>query len=664
MHKKSLSILLCLILILTTACGTVPPPEPEPPIPSTSHKITFDTGLGSYVAPITGEAGTQISAPPVPTHVGYDFGGWYYGETVYDFFVMPDKNITLKARWVKLHKITFITGTGATTLNPVAFAEGDTIILPQNPTRIGYKFSRWEDNGVEFTLSKMPAADIVITAAWLETNTIAFSLGAEADALGIKMDPIYELPGAAISEPEPPRMPGYVFHGWQTSGGQTYMFDKMPVAKFTTLTAQWFKTSVLPSMMIDLSDGFGNTVDFSSVDRVNYVKSSITVQNADESHNFRNAAAEFRGRGNGSWYDNGNTGKKGYRIKFESKHSLFGSPKNKHYALVACTNEGGGGGGDRTMMQNAIAFGLGREVFDALEYTTRSELVDIYVNGSFCGVYLLAEIVRVDKDRINIASEYNVNDTGYLIEYDTYATSEGSEGVYWFRAAGEQKYPFTVKSPDPDDFAANGMTEAAWRSQVTWLQGKVSELMQAIYDKNYIKFSQLADVNSFVDMYLLQEYMKNTDAGWSSLFMYKKPGGKFCMGSPWDFDMSANTTRGDRSTANLYVAGTQTGSCKAASSITYSEMFHALYNTTGFYNEVVKRWKIVSPQIKAYINSTLSADFIEQHTFAMGRNFKNFSVYGHATQTAAETAWKNNVGALKNWLIGRADWLTNDGPWQ
>jgi hypothetical protein len=524
---------------------------------------------------------------------------------------------------------------------------------------------RWESGGAEFTLTEMPASDLVLTAAWLETNAIEFDLGAAAKLSGVHIDPLYAKAGEPVSAPEAPRMPGYVFYRWVNAGGNTFTFDVMPAARVTTLTAEWFEASVLPSMLIDLSDGFGNTVALDSVDRTDYVKSVVTLQNAGEKDGFQALPAEFRGRGNGSWSENDGTGKRGYRIKFQSKIALFGGPKSKHYALVACTNAGGNGGGDKTMMQNALAYGLGREVFDGIEYTTRSYFVDIYVNGKFRGVYVLAEIVRVEEGRVDIESEYGVNDTGYLIEYDSYATTEGPIGVYYFEASKQLQHPFTVKSPDPDDYAENGLTEAQWKNQVAWIKAQTEALMTAIFNRDYAAFSALADVDSFVDTYLLHELFKNVDTGWSSLFLYKKPGGKFYMGSPWDFDMSANTTRGDRSVQNLYVAGTGAGSCIAASPHTHSEMFHALYNTPGFYNAAVQRWKALSPKITAYINKTLSPEAIESYRFAMGRNFKNFPVYGYGnSQSAAEAGWVLKVNELKNWLLGRTDWLTDTGPWK
>jgi len=67
-------------------------------------------------------------------------------------------------------------------------------------------------------------------------------------------------------------------------------------------------------------------------------------------------------------------------------------------------------------------------------------------------------------------------------------------------------------------------------------------------------FTTLVDEDSFVDMYLIHEFMKNTDTGWSSLHFAKDKGGKLKATAAWDFDLSSGITRGDSSTAGLYVA--------------------------------------------------------------------------------------------------------------
>lgn len=63
------------------------------------HWITFDSDGGSYVEPKFFATSANTKEPTAPTKSGYDFAGWYNGETKYTFGSKLDESITLKAHW-------------------------------------------------------------------------------------------------------------------------------------------------------------------------------------------------------------------------------------------------------------------------------------------------------------------------------------------------------------------------------------------------------------------------------------------------------------------------------------------------------------------------------------------------------------------------------------
>ena len=515
---------------------------------------------------------------------------------------------------------------------------GDNIYPPENPTKEGYVFDCWMFDRRPFEFTVMPKRNITLTASWLKLYTITFLT--ETDECEAPA-PITELANTRIVEPQLSRE-GYFFKGWKL-GGIPFKLSVMPSVDLT-LTADWEKLTNLPAMFIDLKSDSGEKINLSSVTRETYVKSSISLTNTEEEFCLDNIPSQFKGRGNGSW----EASKKGYKIKFDKKQSLFGHTANKHWVIIACANFD-----DVTMYRNYLAYSIGREVLDGIEYSTSTQLIDVYVNGEYCGVYLLCEHVRVGSGRVNIASDYGVEDTGYLVEYDCYAS--GKRDVDYFTVPG-LKYPFTVHSPDPEEYDSEGeITEEVYMQQVAFIKDYVTQVYTSALNGDYETFSSLVDVDSFVDMYILHELFKNADTGWSSFYLYKKPGGKLYAGPPWDFDATTTGTRGDNSSEGIYVAGSVTDS----SNKTSSELYISLYQTEGFRQAVFARWQQVSNQISTFIDGILNNEMYQANKTAMG---KNFAKWKNKSQETAENDWLDDIATLKQWLLSRIDWL--DGEWQ
>ena len=66
---------------------------------TTPCTVTFDPAGGSSVGSFAVKSGSKVSRPSDPTRSGYSFGGWYNGDSVYDFDSNVTGNITLTAHW-------------------------------------------------------------------------------------------------------------------------------------------------------------------------------------------------------------------------------------------------------------------------------------------------------------------------------------------------------------------------------------------------------------------------------------------------------------------------------------------------------------------------------------------------------------------------------------
>jgi len=514
--------------------------------------------------------------------------------------------------------------TGGSAVETIRLEPGSRIPAPVEPTLEGHRFLGWfldESMAQRWNFDEDPVTmDVVLFAGW---EILQFTITFRNEQGGL-IKSVQQYYGTAVEAPSIDERFAYVFAGWSLDAAQEELveIETMP-AEDLSVYVRWHEDALgLPIMTITLD------ADISDVGREDYVDALISIGNTDSDFSIDKAQASFRGRGNGSWW---NYDKKGYRIKFDDKVALFGEAESKHWVLVP-------GGHDFSLMRSNTAYTITNEVLDGIEYTTSVHLVEVYVNGIYHGVYSLFEQVRVEEGRIAIESEYGEVDTGYLLELDAYA--EGIEGIDYFWVQGI-RYAFTVKSPNPDDYGGE-VTELRFRSQVAYMQSYVQALVDAIFQGDFSTVSRLADVDSMVDMYIIHELFKNTDTGYSSFFLYKKPNDKMFFGPAWDFDFTAGISRGDGSYEGLYVADT----IRWSSDFTSSEIFIALMEQAVFVDLVKARYLEIHSEIGNVIERVFQEAEAYQASFA--RDAERWPWLWN---------WEADQAYVKDWLLLRNDWL-------
>ncbi|MCR5329206.1 MAG: InlB B-repeat-containing protein [Saccharofermentans sp.] len=134
--------------------------------------VTFDPDGGSAVAVQHVVSGGTITTPEDPSKDGYLFDGWYQGETKFDFTTPVTEDITLTAKWVAAHSVTFVLYEDNTDpLPPVA--DGSLVTRPEDPSRDGYNFIGWysdEAFTTEYNFDDPVTQDVIIYAKWDEIN--------------------------------------------------------------------------------------------------------------------------------------------------------------------------------------------------------------------------------------------------------------------------------------------------------------------------------------------------------------------------------------------------------------------------------------------------------------------------------------------------------------
>ncbi len=206
-----------------------------------TYNLSFDKNDG------TGIIKKQIISPiqppefPTPERDGYQFDGWYFdkeGTKEFNSDEVSGEEVTIYAKWLKIHTITFETD-GGTKIDPIQTVT-DTIELPKAPTKFRHEFGGWftDDTFSEKFDGTGISGDMTIYAKWTYAHEISFETnGGEA------IDPIYTLNGVE-SVPDAVRV-GYRFDGWFTDEELTNKFDCTNVTEDIKVYAAWTRKHVV-----------------------------------------------------------------------------------------------------------------------------------------------------------------------------------------------------------------------------------------------------------------------------------------------------------------------------------------------------------------------------------------------------------------------------------
>lgn len=135
------------------------------------YTITFDTQGGNTIEAIEVKVNETLVLPKNPEKEGYIFLHWVDEENkpVSNGFKVT-KNMKLTAKWAEptqeLIRISFDTD-GGTEIEDILLIKGETLKLPENPTKEGYIFKNWiSKDEIPVYDDALLSEDIVLKAIW------------------------------------------------------------------------------------------------------------------------------------------------------------------------------------------------------------------------------------------------------------------------------------------------------------------------------------------------------------------------------------------------------------------------------------------------------------------------------------------------------------------
>ncbi|MCQ2416881.1 MAG: CotH kinase family protein [Oscillospiraceae bacterium] len=309
-----------------------------------------------------------------------------------------------------------------------------------------------------------------------------------------------------------------------------------------------------------------------------YESCTVTLIDTQENILLDAVAANVKVRGNWTTtYD-----KKPLRINFSEKQSMLGLNQNtpfKNWLLLAEYK-------DASLLRDKTALEIARGILEQDNlYASDAAFVEVYVNGEYQGVYLLAEQQQIHENRVEIY-EANENDAdvniGYFMEFDGYySIEEPLQQFHMDYADNAPLIPFdgedgngktmaclptdspedeykkdigitiknTVYNQEQHDFIASYMNnlytlmyKAAYENKAYCFSEDFTELYENASMTPEEAVRQYVDVDSLADIYIISELTCDADIYWSSFYMdvdFSENGDKkLRFEAPWDFDSS------------------------------------------------------------------------------------------------------------------------------
>ncbi len=334
--------------------------------------------------------------------------------------------------------------------------------------------------------------------------------------------------------------------------------------------------------------------------------------------------------------------------------SLLGMPDESDWGLIAPLN-------DKTLMRDQLAHHYARQI---LPWSPRGRYCELFINNKYQGVYWLIELIKRDKNRVDI-KKLDAEDVsgdkltgGYILRIDKYGP-QGGIGGDWpstYFSAQNTGFPMYFQHVYPK--LADLSSE-----QISYIRDYLAafESMMARQDFNQ-HYSEWLDVQTWVDYALVQELVKNTDGYRLSAYFYKdreSRDNKLKMGPVWDFNISMGI--GDYCDGQSF-----TGWAKDFNSVCPIDPFQIhfwwakLWGEKRFVSLLKQRWQELRTGI-----------WTDQHLLApidsfqlllsepQKRNFARWPVLGVYVWPNAYIGptFEAEVNYLKDWLVKRANWL-------
>jgi hypothetical protein len=334
--------------------------------------------------------------------------------------------------------------------------------------------------------------------------------------------------------------------------------------------------------------------------------------------------------------------KKPYKMKFDSKVSIFGLGEDKEWVILANY-------ADKTLLRNVVAMKLSEIV--GMPWTPAMLPVEVYMNGSYLGCYTFSEHKKVSKHRVDLDIVGEGDNSGDAVTGDYYFEIEQQmdETTCFYSPVCHLPMMFS----DPEEPTSE---------QLEYVKNYFREAETQLVNKNFdpeTGWQKYIDIESFAKAFIVNELAKNIDGNMrKSSFIAKKQGGKLYMPHLWDYDIALGNSQNHKNEFPIADSSPEGWFIKTCSLDGTVNWYTLLSQDPAFCAKVKEIWN------KNYSTLHSLPNFIDRQALliseAQVRNFRKWDILNDTS------IWPNNptkgdyykhVDFLKNFIERRMAWL-------
>jgi hypothetical protein len=430
-------------------------------------------------------------------------------------------------------------------------------------------------------------------------------------------------------------------------------------------------TSKIPYLIVDTHDG---VILFDPK-----IPATLKVYDQQSLLSETEIGIEYRGKTSYRLSD-----KKGFNIEtVNGDVSFFDLPAEEDWRLIGhIVNLDDEYTFDQSLMYNFIGYEIARSIG---RYASRCKFVELQLNKEYLGVYLFAEKLKRDDNRIPIKS-LNATSTnvtgGYILKIDKADAGDAAIGKplsyfdnnwdddarYTLQNSFRSKYDifgklisfspygapynsqkyletyFLYEYPKAEDITAN---------QKTYIANYIDQFETALLNDDFATtsrtYTNFIDQSAFIDYFIINELCRNVDAYRLSTYLQKDRDGKLAMGPVWDMDIGFDS--GDRVPMNNWVINYNTYTSSDAWMVPF--WWTRLLSDPQFKSAIKQRWTTLrADQLSnsKLLQRVTDAATLLKENGAVKRNYDKWD-------KGIGVDYDASVTKLKNFLQQRAEWM-------